>query len=1469
MSTTDIRYRVSLDPGNVPANARVAADAVARIGQAGQVSAAQTAAAMRSLPAQMTDVVTQLQGGASPLTILLQQGGQIKDQFGGVGPAIGGLTKYLAGLANPAVAVGVGLTAVGTAMVLGRMESEKYRAELIKTGGIAGVTSSQLAEMASGVSKTIGTQGKAAEVLTEMVATGQVAKSVMESGAKGIVSFSKATGQATGELVQEMASLAKGPAEGLVKLNEKYHFLTASTYAHVVALELEGKTTEATRIAQDAYSQMMAERGAALLANLGALERGWNAVKDGAKSAWDAMLGFDREQSIDKQIAQAKAVLASKKGMADHSLFKGVDLYGVDEAQANLQHLREQKLRDDASATTRAARQVFDERVIMGQKYLANIRDQYDAQTKLTRALRDYQQVVDEQAAAGTPISPDQQERDLAQIRRANVDRDAMAREAADVALGLANARSASTLRLSIAQDQERRLEINRAMGLVSVRDYEEARSKIEAKRIGERIAMIDAEISAEKKRTPQDEAGKLTQQARLVDLGGQRASAQADLKGLPLVQRAKEEARALAESQQHAKDWAQSWAQADQFATQLADQTATAMAQQITSPLARAQAEAEVAVVQLERNAARLRTTLVNQIAMMRADGQAGMADQLQAQLDDIEKKLATAKQGVREKAGTSVVDSYLSRDIGTDLSAGFDKASQSLGAFVQGFSKLVDEQEKYNEARKAAGTNSEKLAAVDARWFAQQLNSYAALTGSAKGFFGEHTAGFKLMETAERGFRAFELGAATQAALIKSGLIQAEVGAKVAGDGTKAASESGFTILSLAQSGVRTAASAVEAAVSSMAGLPFPFNLAALAATSAALAGLGVSLFGGGGSGGSFAKTNSGTGTVLGDNGKASESVSKSLESLRQVDTQTARYAAQMALSLTNIEGGIQAMAAGLVQSGALNAATSGINVGFRRNDVGGAVGGVARGVAFGLTAGISELLGLGGAIDSLVGGLFGTKTSVKGQGISADGQSVTSILSKGFDASYYADIEKKKKTLGITTSTSRSTQLTEADASFESQVTKIVGSYADAIKAASGPLGADLRSVSEKVASFVVDIGRIDLQGLTGEQQQERLSAVFSAMGDRLASAALGGLDDFQRVGEGYLQTVVRVSSGTEQAQSALRHLGVTAVELAQLANKQADVGSEQVKESLLVVEKASNGMSQIIQTLSGSASEIAQTYTALTDVRSSLRLLGLSGQAVGFAMLDGAGSLQSLTDGLAAFREGFLTDGEQLRVKSGLMAAEFAKLGLTMPSSAAGFSKLVKGIDTGTEAGQRLLGGVLGLSQGFADLMDSISAATGGIADEIKRIEGLSVTGGSYATIAAQFAISTASARAGDVDSMKLLPSLSQSLLRAAEDSSTSLAGFQAVQANTLSSLKDTLALVGSTGLYAGGSGAKSELAVSADKTTSAVDQLKAQMLTALSAQTNSVNELVSIFKKASDTLESISNPGESINVKVLP
>ena len=61
------------------------------------ISVGQYKAAMRMLPAQFTDVATQLAGGQSPWLILLQQGGQVKDSFGGMIPMFRGLAGHLAG----------------------------------------------------------------------------------------------------------------------------------------------------------------------------------------------------------------------------------------------------------------------------------------------------------------------------------------------------------------------------------------------------------------------------------------------------------------------------------------------------------------------------------------------------------------------------------------------------------------------------------------------------------------------------------------------------------------------------------------------------------------------------------------------------------------------------------------------------------------------------------------------------------------------------------------------------------------------------------------------------------------------------------------------------------------------------------------------------------------------------------------------------------------------------------------------------------------------------------------------------------------------------------------------------------------------------------------------------------------------------------------------------------------------------
>ncbi|HBR1907178.1 TPA: phage tail length tape measure family protein [Klebsiella quasipneumoniae subsp. similipneumoniae] len=82
----------------------------AQLGKTSQ-SAAQTANAMRMIPAQMTDIVVGLSTRQSPFMVLMQQGGQLKDMFGGIGPAIKGVGTYVMGLVNPysVAAASVGL----------------------------------------------------------------------------------------------------------------------------------------------------------------------------------------------------------------------------------------------------------------------------------------------------------------------------------------------------------------------------------------------------------------------------------------------------------------------------------------------------------------------------------------------------------------------------------------------------------------------------------------------------------------------------------------------------------------------------------------------------------------------------------------------------------------------------------------------------------------------------------------------------------------------------------------------------------------------------------------------------------------------------------------------------------------------------------------------------------------------------------------------------------------------------------------------------------------------------------------------------------------------------------------------------------------------------------------------------------------------------------------------------------------
>lgn len=261
------------------------------------VSAAQTAAAMRNVPAQFTDIVVSLQGGQAPLTVLLQQGGQLKDMFGGVGNAARALGDYILGLVNPYTVAAVAIGGLAVAYEKGASEIRSFERALILSGNQAGVTSNQLMGIAAATDSVIGTQAKAAEVLTLMASSSAIGAENMQRFTVAAIAMEQAGGQAAEETVSAFIKLGQEPLKAALELNKAQGFLTAGAYEQIKALEDQGRTTDAARVAQEAYAKALEDRAPAMLQQLGTLQRGWLAVKNATKEAVDALLSVGRQTS--------------------------------------------------------------------------------------------------------------------------------------------------------------------------------------------------------------------------------------------------------------------------------------------------------------------------------------------------------------------------------------------------------------------------------------------------------------------------------------------------------------------------------------------------------------------------------------------------------------------------------------------------------------------------------------------------------------------------------------------------------------------------------------------------------------------------------------------------------------------------------------------------------------------------------------------------------------------------------------------------------------------------------------------------------------------------------------------------------------------------------------------------------------------------------------------------------------------
>lgn len=307
------------------------------LGKTGQ-SAAQTAFAMRMIPAQMTDIIVGLSTGQSPFMVLMQQGGQLKDMFGGIGPAIKGVGGYVLGLINPVTLAAAAVGVLGLAYYKGSQEQDEFYKSLTLSGNLVGKTTGQLAEMAARVSVIANsTTGVTAATLNQIVSSGKVAAESLERVTTAVVEISEATGIATEKLVGDFNDIAADPVAAITKLNDQYHFLTLATYNQIKALQDEGNQQDAARVASDAYANAMQQRANDIHQNLGILERAWDSLAKTAKGAWDAMLDIGREQTGTERISQIRKELDWIDRAAGGKLFFGGRKAELEDELNNLQ----------------------------------------------------------------------------------------------------------------------------------------------------------------------------------------------------------------------------------------------------------------------------------------------------------------------------------------------------------------------------------------------------------------------------------------------------------------------------------------------------------------------------------------------------------------------------------------------------------------------------------------------------------------------------------------------------------------------------------------------------------------------------------------------------------------------------------------------------------------------------------------------------------------------------------------------------------------------------------------------------------------------------------------------------------------------------------------------------------------------------------------------------------------------------
>lgn len=316
------------------------------------------AANLRGVPAQFTDIATSLYAGQAPLTVLLQQGGQLKDMFGGIGPAAAALGGYIVGLINPFTILAATLGTITALFIDAEKEASAFNKALFSGSASSGQTASSLSSLAEDAATLTGRLGEAKQAVIALAGSTGLSETQFRNLALAATAIGEFTGKGAADVAKSLGDMGDNATKAAQKISAQYGLITSEQYNVIKALDDQGKKQEALDVLSATLASNAQERLKVYRSSLSDLERDWNDIGTAISNAYSKVRGelfpdtakqielLERilktraEGGISGAISNGLASVAGGLGLADEStetLQKQLDLLKQGEASKKAQ----------------------------------------------------------------------------------------------------------------------------------------------------------------------------------------------------------------------------------------------------------------------------------------------------------------------------------------------------------------------------------------------------------------------------------------------------------------------------------------------------------------------------------------------------------------------------------------------------------------------------------------------------------------------------------------------------------------------------------------------------------------------------------------------------------------------------------------------------------------------------------------------------------------------------------------------------------------------------------------------------------------------------------------------------------------------------------------------------------------------------------------------------------------------------